>query len=115
MEQNEEFVFNPNQELTLKEMKSYLGEWYSEGLIEEINNINFEKFDRELILRDKASGESVFSAIFEYGLNISDDSTVYICGIANKELQGIIAKMIYLDKQIANAKIINENQQPQKQ
>lgn len=112
---NQEFVLDPNKEVSLGEMKKYLYEWFK-TLNEQIEPINFEKYDRELILSDE-SNNPIFHAIFEYGEPINDESKVYLCGIYDQEFQGVIGKMMYLDELIdySKTKKVPQSIQPQKQ
>lgn len=115
MESSQEYIFNPNKSIKLGQMKDYLKEWF-QNLTQEVNKIDFEKFDKELVLKDDKE-QPIFHAIFEYGQSISDDSDVFVCGIIDEELQGIIAKLIYLDELIdySKTKKVPAAMLPQKQ
>lgn len=85
--------------MPLGKMRNYLREWFV-GLREEITNIDFEDYNKALTMYDVTSGEPVYHAIFQWGIPVSDKATVYLSGIQNNELRGIIQKEIELDAQI---------------
>ncbi len=97
-----------NKEVNLGTMRSYMNEWYPNGIheaVEKVDEIVFEDYDKTLTMTDAVSGELVFQAIFHQFEEVNDNSTVYLCGIMNKELRGIIAKCLELDEQ--NAAYLN--------
>ena len=104
MEQkNSEVVLNGDKEVQLGQMRDYLLEWYQNGIAEHItkfDEVYFEDYDRGLLMRDAVTEEEIFRAIFHRYQTIDDSSIVYLSGVVNKELRGIIGKMIELDEQI---------------
>lgn len=116
MEQKKDLILSDDTSMKLGQMISYLNEWYPNGVEEIISPIEFEKYDRMLTLKDVKTGEELFDAIFEYGQRIDKDSTVYMCGVRNMELRGLIAKMYYIDEQIKDANAgLSDSEKPQKQ
>lgn len=101
--------------MSLGRMRNCLGEWYN-NLREEITKIDFEDYDKALTIYDAAhNNEPVYYAIFEWGIPVKDTSTVYLSGIKNKELKGIIQKTVELDLQIDHYRKLGnkENQNAQ--
>ncbi len=99
MEQKQNDSLADEQMLPLGVMREYLKEWSVAGLREEVANIDFEDYDRALSIYDDYTNEHLFYAIFEYGVPITDAAQVYVVGILNEELRGIIKKEIELDAQ----------------
>ena len=93
-----------DKSVTLAEMKSYLLEWYTNGVVEQLtkfDEVYFEDYDKELTIKDPATGETIYMAVFHKYDNADDNSIVYLSGVMNKELRGIIGKMMDLDAQQA--------------
>ena len=98
--------------ISLGEMRKHLKEWSVDGLREEVSDIDFEDYDKAISIYDKVTGEHMFYGIFEYGIPISDDAKVYMIGIRNEELRGLIKQCIELDKQIESYKDQNQAKVP---
>lgn len=93
--------------LSLGQMKSYLSEWF-DSLTEEIVKVDCQDYNKALIIKDDKN-KSVFYAPLADDESVNDKSQVFLSGIVNDELRGIINKCIELDAQIAKAKNSSQN------
>lgn len=105
-----------DKEITLAEMRQYLLEWYKDGIAEHIyrmpqEEVYFEDYDKMMTIKDVSTNEDIFYAVFHHYDKADDSSKVYLSGVVNEELRGIIGKIIDLDKQLEESKKATQSSQ----
>ena len=102
------------QKLTITGLRGYLNEWFngtmSMGLLNDGNNETFN-----FVIVETTNQSVIYSCCFKNNEYKGEDETICsTAGIVNEELKGLVEQCIALDKQMAEYKAKEQNNnQPQ--